>query len=344
MRSVYSHLQVGLVATVLLIVSVVSFAWSLTIGAIDIDTSDIISTLVLNSTESEYYAVVWQLRFPRSGLAFIAGSGLALSGLMLQAVTRNPLADPYLFGISSGATLGAVCYISFSAIIPGFLAYNIGLSGAAFIGSLSAMTVLLLVCGSTLGRRVETMLLAGVALSFLFSSITSLALYWSDPQAITAVLFWTMGSFARANTSALFLPILFLVVTLVFVSLNSKSIYALMLGDETATTLGINVKQQRLILLILSSLLTASLVAVSGGIGFVGLIIPHIARIFVSQTSSCTPIVVCLFGGTFMLWVDILARQILAQQDLPIGIITGFLGSLFFLALLFTKHRNQRSA
>ncbi|REL30876.1 FecCD family ABC transporter permease [Thalassotalea euphylliae] len=292
--------------------------------------------------------IIWQLRMPRTLLAFIAGGGLALAGLMLQTVTRNPLADPYLFGISSGATVGVVLFMTFAGTALGQseswlspLVNQLSLSFAAFVGALIAIAILLAVAGSAIGRQVESMLLAGVALSFLFSAITSVTLYFSDPQAISAVIFWTMGSFARAQWLQLILPLALLLTTLVAVLLFRRQLSALLLGDESAITLGVNVAKFRLVMLLLSSLLTASLVAVCGGIGFVGLMIPHIVRLFVSQAQVIHPIAVCLLGGVFMVWVDVIARTLLSHQELPLGIITGLLGSGFFLSLMVVRYRRQ---
>ncbi|REL34214.1 FecCD family ABC transporter permease [Thalassotalea euphylliae] len=296
--------------------------------------------------------IIWQLRMPRTLLALIAGGGLGLAGLMLQTVTRNPLADPYLFGISSGATVGVVLFMTFagSALATALgqseswlspLVNQLSLSFAAFIGALVAIAILLAVAGSAIGRQVESMLLAGVALSFLFSAITSVTLYFSDPQAISAVIFWTMGSFARAQWLQLILPSVLLLTTLAAVLLFRRQLSALLLGDESAITLGVNVAKFRLVMLLLSSLLTASLVAVCGGIGFVGLMIPHIVRLFVSQAQVIHPIAVCLLGGVFMVWVDVIARTLLSHQELPLGIITGLLGSGFFLSLMVVRYRRQ---
>ncbi|REL25464.1 iron ABC transporter permease [Thalassotalea euphylliae] len=344
----------------LLALSIFSLVAALSFGAADISMTQAFQSVIdkgahhvlANDRDISSTAlaeqIVWQLRMPRTLLAFIAGGGLALAGLMLQTVTRNPLADPYLFGISSGATVGVVLFMTFagSALVSGdawFLSLfnQLSLSVAAFVGSLVAIAILLAVAGSAIGRQVESMLLAGVALSFLFSAITSVTLYFSDPQAISAVIFWTMGSFARAQWLQLLLPFVLLLCTLAVVLLFRRQLAALLLGDESAITLGVNVAKFRLAMLLLSSLLTASLVAVCGGIGFVGLMIPHLVRLFISQAQLLHPIAVCLLGGLFMVWVDVIARTLLSHQELPLGIITGLLGSGFFLSLMVVRFRRQ---
>ena len=332
-----------LLLCVLTLFSVFSLVCALAFGAADIPLSDVITHLIftnneiINNTNYNPFIdkIIWELRMPRTILAFLAGTGLAMSGLILQTVTRNPLADPYLFGISSGASFGVVILIVFFG-----LSHGVAMSMAAFLGSLVAMLFLLLIAGSRRSGQVESMLLAGVALSFLFSSFTSLMLYMTDPQAVTAILFWTLGSFSRASWDNLLFPASVILICIVFMLGYRRQLNAMLLGDESATTLGVNVKRFRIIMLILSSLLTATLVSLCGGIGFVGLMIPHIVRFFISQGTSAGLLLTALVGGVFMIWVDVLSRIILSNQELPVGVITAAIGSLFFLSLLyFRKHK-----
>lgn len=324
----------------LLPLALFSIMAALTFGAVEVPFSQVVSVAFSSQNDALAEQVIWQLRMPRTLLAFIAGGGLALAGLMLQTVTRNPLADPYLFGISSGAAVGVVLFITL-VNLGSVLATNVSLSVAAMLGGMTSMFLLIAISGSALGRQVESMLLAGVALSFLFSAITSLLLYWSDPQAISAVLFWTMGSFSRAQWPQLILPMALLTLVLLSLMAFRRQLSAILLGDETAITLGVNVHRFRLSILILSSLLTASLVSVCGGIGFVGLMIPHLVRLFISQSHPLMPALVTLLGGVFMVWVDVFSRTLLENQELPIGIITGLMGSLFFLVLMAVRQRQQ---
>lgn len=313
------------------ITALIALSW----GAVDIGISEVWHHLFHASPEQSVHymhRIIWELRFPRIILAFLAGCGLALSGLVLQTVTRNPLADPYLFGISSGASFGVVVLIS----ILGSMS-SISMSVAAFTGSLVAMFMLIFIAGSRQTQQVESMLLSGVALSFLFSSFTSLLLYHSDPQAISAILFWTLGSFARAQWATLWFPTLVIGLCSLVLFFNRHQLSAMLLGDESAVTLGIRVKRFRMLMLIMSSLITATLVSMCGGIGFVGLMIPHIVRFFVSQGSVFSMWLTGLAGGIFMVWVDIIARVILPNQELPVGVITAASGSLFFLGLLYFR-------
>ena len=314
------------------LIALVSLFSALSFGAADTPLSDVL-TGILSAGEGSFNArIIYELRLPRTLLAFMAGAGLAIAGLILQTVTRNPLADPYLFGISSGASFGVVLLMAVAGISAGFM-----LSAAALLGSFLAMGLLILIAGRQKSTQVESMLLAGVALSFLFSAFTSLLLYWSDPQAVAGILFWTLGSFARAQWGTLWLPCVVIVVCISFMLSLKRQLNALLLGDESAITLGVRVHRFRILMLVLSSLITAVLVALCGGIGFVGLMVPHIVRFFISQGSTAGLLITSLVGGTFMVWVDVLSRSLLKNQELPVGVITAAMGSVFFLSLLFFR-------
>jgi iron complex transport system permease protein len=337
-----NHISQSAVTVIALLICFVSLFCALSFGAADISFADVWHSVLHSIWPNELdkdigfvQRIIWELRMPRAILALLAGSGLAISGLILQTVTRNPLADPYLFGISSGASLGVVILIVFTNNI-----FTVMTPIAAFAGSLIAMLMLMLIAGRRQSQQVESMLLAGVALSFLFSSFTNLLLYHTDPQAVTAVLVWTMGSFSRAQWQNLLIPTVVITVCITFMLAYRRQLNAMLLGDESATTLGINVNRFRMIMLLLSSLITATLVSMCGGIGFVGLMIPHIVRFFISQGTIFGILLTALVGGIFMIWVDILSRTILVNQELPVGVITAATGSIFFITLLyFRKNR-----
>jgi len=330
-----SHSGVTIVAV---LICIFSLFCALSFGAADISFADVWHSIWPTDKGKDVgfiQRIIWELRMPRAILALLAGCGLAISGLILQTVTRNPLADPYLFGISSGASLGVVILIATTGSI-----FTVMTPIAAFAGSLVAMVMLMLIAGRRQSQQVESMLLAGVALSFLFSSFTNLLLYHTDPQAVTAVLFWTMGSFSRAQWENLLFPTVVITACITFMLAYRRQLNAMLLGDESATTLGINVNRFRIIMLLLSSLITATLVSLCGGIGFVGLMIPHIVRFFISQGTIFGVLLTALVGGIFMIWVDILSRTVLVNQELPVGVITAATGSIFFLTLLyFRKNR-----
>ncbi|URQ87121.1 iron ABC transporter permease [Pseudoalteromonas sp. SCSIO 43088] len=322
--------------SICVVVGLISCFLALSFGAANTPLSDVFNGLFSQDSDEFVQRIIWQLRMPRTVLAFLAGSGLALAGLILQTVTRNPLADPYLFGISSGASFGVVCFIALTGVSFGF-----SMSVAAFVGSLLSMLLLIAIAGRRHVGQVEAMLLAGVALSFLFSALTSLLLYFSDPQAITAILFWTMGSFSRAQWDTLWLPFTVIIACMTLMIAFRRQLNAMLLGDESAATLGIHVQRFRIMMLLLSSLITAVLVAMCGGVGFVGLMIPHIVRYFSPQGSSHNLVMTSLVGGIFMVWVDVLCRTLLNNQELPVGVITAAIGSVFFLFLLYFRKQSR---
>ncbi|MGL4616052.1 MAG: FecCD family ABC transporter permease, partial [Shewanella sp.] len=289
--------------------------------------------------------IVLELRLPRILLAFVAGAGLSLAGSVLQTVTRNPLADPYLFGISSGASFGAVVVITLlngtgalalpeSLFAPGIWAWLqwISLPIGAFVGALTSVLIVLALAGGGQHGQIERMLLSGVASSFLFGALTSLLLYFASPQATASVIFWSLGSFAKASWSVLLLPSVVVGGSFGIIVAMRRQINALQAGDETAHTLGVNVANIRLNMLLLCSLITAVLVATCGGIGFVGLMIPHTVRLLLPGRRPL--LLIAIVGGLFMVWIDVLARCLLATQELPVGIITAAIGSFFFLLIL----------
>lgn len=275
--------------------------------------------------------ILVELRLPRVVLAFLAGAGLSLAGAVLQVVTRNPLADPYLFGISSGASFGAVLMIAALGLGNEVLA-QYGITAGAFVGS--ALSVLIVIALAGRGVQIERMLLSGVAVSFMFSAGTSLVLYFSEPQAAAMLLFWTLGSFSSANWADLAIPSVIITSCLILFLGYARPLQTVLAGDENAKALGIDVDRLRVAMLLLSSLMTATLVANCGGIGFVGLMIPHIVRRLIPGQSKYVFVGSALVGGIFMIWVDVLARTLLEGAELPIGVITAAIGSGFFLLVL----------
>lgn len=312
------------------------------IGAMAISPEKVLSTIVYGAHDLNG-KIILELRLPRIALAFIAGAGLSLAGAVLQLATRNPLADPYLFGISSGASFGAVLTmalssIGFSFVISDLSFTTLSLPIGAFIGALLSVLLVFGLSGSSRANQVERMLLSGVACSFMFAALSSLVLYFCEPQAAAAVLFWSLGSFARATWSQLWLPSVIVSLSLLVLLASKRKLLALQAGDETAHTLGINVPKFRLGMLLICSLMTATLVASCGGIGFVGLMVPHLIRMLMPGRQPL--LLTAIAGGTFMIWVDVLARTLLANQELPVGIITASVGSVFFLYILHRRGRD----
>lgn len=276
--------------------------------------------------------IIWQIRVPRVLLAAIVGAGLAIAGAAVQALVRNSIADPYILGISSGATVGATAVIILGAF--SFLGIY-ALSVAAFFGSFMAMVLVFLL--SRVGGRISIfrLLLAGMAVSFILSATSNFMLMMSKEEGgIKAVMYWMLGSLAGAKWSNLLIPAIIFVIVFVLLWLHYRQLNLLLLGEEAAVTLGVNLQQFRVQLIVLVSLLTGVLVAVSGSIGFVGLIIPHIVRLFVGSNYKYVIPISALLGAVFLVWADAIARVLIAPEEMPIGIITAFCGGPFFIWLL----------
>lgn len=274
--------------------------------------------------------IVWLIRAPRVVLGALVGAGLALVGTALQAVTRNPLADPHLLGVSSGAALGAVLVVLFLGDFAGVFSLPL----AAFIGALGSMALVLAVANQQGRMSSERLLLAGVAVSFVLMALVNLLLYTGDQHASNSVMFWMLGGLGLARWEMLWLPALCLLLGLLALLALARGLNALMSGEHTAVSLGFNVQAVRVQVFVCTALLTGVLVALSGAIGFVGLMLPHLARRLVGAEHRRLLPVSALLGGLFLVWVDVAARTLIAPQDLPIGIATAAIGGVFFIALL----------
>lgn len=275
-------------------------------------------------------AIVWEIRFPRALLAAMVGAGLAIVGASLQAVTRNPLADPHLLGISSGGAFGAVAALMHTGLFMGILTVPF----MAFIGALMATVMVLGVSHMASATSADRLVLAGVAVSFVIMAGANILIFLGDPRASHTVVFWMLGGLGLAQWSHLSYPLIILTLAGVWLWGQSPKLNAMTIGDETATTLGISVAKFRLSVFVAGALITGVMVAFSGLIGFVGLMVPHIVRMMVGGDYARVLPVSALFGGIFLLWADITARTLMAPEDIPIGIITGLIGGLFFIGML----------
>jgi iron complex transport system permease protein len=275
--------------------------------------------------------IIWDIRLPRVLLGGLVGGGLAVVGATMQALVRNPLADPYLLGVSSGASLGVVAVLLLGIAWLG----RFSLSLAAFLGALLAFTAVYVLARQ--GGRLTTarLILAGVAVAYVCAALTNLLIYYADDDdQVRGVIFWMLGGLGGARWSDLGLPGLTLMLGTLLLTLYSRSLNALSIGEETAATLGVHTARVRQQIFVLTSLLTATLVAVSGGIGFVGLMLPHMVRLLVGADHRRLLPVAALAGAIFLIWVDVLARLVVTPQELPIGIITALLGAPFFIWLM----------
>ncbi|AMY71077.1 FecCD family ABC transporter permease [Frigidibacter mobilis] len=275
-------------------------------------------------------SIVWDLRLSRALVAALAGAGLALCGAILQALLRNALAEPFVLGVSAGASTGAVC-----VIVLGIGAGGLSLSMGAFAGAFAAFAlVALLSNGATSGPNHT--ILAGVAASQLFNALTSYIVTTSgNAQQARDVMFWLLGSFGGVRWPDVYLLVLVVALSLAICLWMARSLDAFTFGDEDAAALGVPVARVRLILFGVTALLTASIVSMVGAIGFVGLVVPHAARYVVGPMHmrllpACTAV-----GAVFMVLADIVSRVIVSQQTVPIGVVTALVGVPFFAIILY---------
>lgn len=278
-------------------------------------------------------AIVWNVRIPRVVLGIAVGAGLALCGAALQAMVRNVLADPYIIGISGGASTGAA-----GAILFGFGA-GVGeyaLPASAFLGALAASLLVFFVART--GGRITSLrlLLSGVAVGYALAAATSFLIFSSDSaEGSRSVMFWLLGSLGLAQWDAVLAIVLAVVaVTLAALLLNGRRLDAIAAGDETALTLGVSPDRTRVELLVVVALCTGTVVAAAGAIGFVGLVIPHLARRLVGSVHTRMLPVAALLGAMFLIWADALARTLMQPRELPIGILTAIVGAPFLLILV----------
>jgi len=331
----------------LLLLLVLTVLIAISLGAVNIPLKETITILlskipfiknIINTENisSNSESIILTLRLPRILMSLLVGAGLAMCGVVFQGIFKNPLADPYILGISSGASLGAAI-----AIAAGAQAMYLGfgmISLFAFIGSFVVMFLVYFIARAG-GKLVSnTLILAGVAISFMFQSFISFIII-SSKEVTTRIIFWTMGSMTNANN--LKLLVIFPIIVIGFIILLSfaSDINILSAGEETSVSLGINVSKVKFILLGTCSLITALSVAFSGVIGFVGLIIPHAIRLISGPNHKNLIPLSAISGSIFLIICDTLSRTILAPTEIPIGAITAIFGAPFFIYLLIKSKR-----
>lgn len=325
------------IVTVLGLVLVAMAAFGIAFGSVNVGlgtVADVLWNRLIGGTE--YLGgvddqIVWNLRAPRVLLAAAVGAGLALVGTVLQATVRNPLADPYVLGVSAGAGLMASITIAFGASALAGLSTSM----AAFIGATMA-TLAVLWLGQRGGRYTPSRLvLAGVTLSYLFTGLTSFVIFRSaDPDKTRSVMFWLLGSLGQAKWDNIAIPTAVVLLGSVYLLIQARALNAMVLGDDAALSLGFPVHRLRWIFLISTSLVTGVLVALVGGIGFVGLVIPHLVRLIVGPDHRRVLPISVLVGAIYLIAVDLLCRIVISPEELPIGIVTSILGAPLFLWLL----------
>ncbi|OKI60594.1 FecCD family ABC transporter permease [Streptomyces sp. MJM1172] len=313
----------------------------LALGPVRIPPGQVLDTILVGPGRPGAFAsIVWDVRMPRVLLGAVVGAGLAVSGTVLQALVRNQLADPFLLGASSGASAGAVAVIVLGAGA-GVLG-GIGVPLAAFAGSMGA-----LVAVYALARRGGTMttgrlILAGVAVQYVLSALTSLVLVLAaHPDQMRSVLFWTLGGLGGARWDELALPAVALLLGTGLLIALARPLDLLLAGEEGARTLGLDTGRFRAAVFVLASLVTGVLVAYSGAIGFVGLMVPHAARMAVGAGHRALLPVAALGGAVFLSLADLLARTAAAPEEIPVGVVTALVGGPFFLWMLRRSTRTE---
>lgn len=328
----------------LAVVLVITVIMAVGIGPVPIAPADVLRVVLkglgCSSASGEVpvsvQAIVLEVRMPRVILASLVGAGLAISGVVLQGLLKNPLAEPYVLGISSGSALGAVLAILFG-LGREALGFNAVPAGAFLLGMATALLVYNL---ARVGGKVtvSTLLLAGIAVGSLLQALTSLAMVVSG-QELHRVVFWLMGGFVGATWSEVLNVLPYLGVGMVPAYVFSRELNLLLLGDESARHLGTEVEKVKFILLVCASLMTAAAVSVSGVIGFVGLIIPHSVRLVVGPDHRVLVPAAGLVGAIFLVLADTLARTAGGAMEIPVGVITALCGAPFFIYLLRRERR-----
>lgn len=337
----------ALVGATVLAVLLTSMVVALGIGSVQLPVADVAAVVVRRLGLGDHGVtlaqdqIVWQLRLPRVLGVVAIGAGLACAGAVLQSLTRNDLADPFLLGISSGAAVGAVTVIVLGVSFAGLVG-SAAVTFSAFVGALGALVLVLAIATARGGDLPPARtVLAGVAVGYIGSSYASLlTIMEGDDHAAKRVLAWTLGSAAGLRWgSAVFLAIVALLALLVFVLLGPH-LDAFAFGEDAARALGIRVERLRWLLFVVTALMTAAMVAFAGAIGFVGLVVPHIVRGVVGPGHRALLPLAALVGAALLLWADTLARSVVTGQEIPLGVVTAVIGTPFFVWLL----RRRREA
>ncbi|MFB7915853.1 FecCD family ABC transporter permease [Streptomyces sp. NPDC056061] len=337
MRSGRATLAVTL--TVLAVLLVLSVTAGLAIGSVHVPPGEVwgIVTHALGADGAEptwsraRETIVLTVRAPRVLLGAVTGAGLAVVGTAMQALIRNPLAEPYLLGVSSGASLGAVSVIVFGVSVAG----PVTLSSAAFAGALGALLVVYATART--GGRITSvrLVLSGVAIAAMLTAVMDLLLLTAGRgHEARAVLAWTLGGLGGVDWETLWLPAAALLLGIGILLVQSRNLNLLLAGEEAATTMGLDVARFRARMFVMLSLITGILVAAAGPIGFVGLMLPHVVRLLVGGDHRRVLPTAALAGAVFLIWADIAARTVAAPMEIPVGVLTALCGGPFFLWLM----------
>jgi iron complex transport system permease protein len=325
-----------------LIFLLVSIILSLGFGSVPIPAQEIVAQvrLFLSSgqlADNNLSTIIFAIRLPRTLFAVVCGMGLSLVGLIMQTITRNYLADPYILGVSSGASTGAVCAIILGWF--GFLGtYNVSL-GAFLVAAVATAMVLLLLGHSSSPIK---LVLIGMGISAVFAAITMLIIYSAKHEAqVRSAMFWLLGSLSGIQWSDLPAAVIMTVILILFVWFLRHDFDLVLLGENEARQMGLAVKQMQFLVVIMASLAVAVFVAKAGVIGFIGLIIPHLARVLVGAKHGVLVIFSSLIGALVLLWSDVLSRSLFSPEEVPIGVLTSILGAPLFIWIICKRYGGE---
>jgi iron complex transport system permease protein len=310
-------------------------------GAYDLSSADLWLALTGQAAELEQF-LVWHVRLPRLLLAIIVGSALAITGAATQGLFRNPLAEPTLIGVTSGAMLFAVGMLVISARLLAFFPLwiqQVGVSLAAFLGALLTTGIVYRLSAGRGRLNVATMLLAGIAIAALTGAITGLLIYQSDENELRDITFWSLGSLSGANWTQVAIAAPIVLCGSFFLRRDALALNAFLLGEREAAQLGFSVERVKKRVIVWTALIVGVCISLTGLIGFVGLVIPHLLRLWMGTDYRRLLLYSALLGASFLLLADTLSRTIVAPAELPIGILTALVGAPFFLWLLLRERR-----
>jgi iron complex transport system permease protein len=311
---------------------------SLSVGSVHINLINVLNSLTnaftgTDSLSSQEELILFSVRLPRIIFAGIVGASLSIGGVVFQAMLRNPLADPYVLGISGGSALGAI-----AGIIIGASSFYLGIPLLAFCGALVTVFLVFVVAGGTRGPLLDnSLLLSGVVVNAFFSAAILFFLSIVNSLELHSITFWLMGDLSRASIKEISLSAICLFTGFLIIYAQARKLNLIVQGEETALHLGVNIERTKQLLLIVTSLITAVAVSMAGIIGFIGIMVPHMMRLVFGSDHRLLLPTSALFGASFVVIADTLARLVLAPAELPVGVITALCGAPYFIFLLKRK-------
>lgn len=339
-KSIYGEIAGQKLFFLLLTASVIVLAVIVDVmtGPASLSLDSVVSTILSPGTsDSSLYAIVWTFRLPVALMAVVIGAALGMAGAMMQTILNNPLASPYTLGISSAAGFGAALAVVLGVGVVPF-AETVLVPANAFVFSL--LCCMMIYAAARLKRAsTETIVLAGIAVLFMFDSLLMLMQYLGNPEQIQAIVFWMFGSLTKATWTKLGIMAVILLVVVPVVMIDTWKLTTLRMGEDKAKSLGVNVERLRLKGFVLISVLTATAVTFVGSIGFVGLVVPHISRMLVGEDHRFFLPLSALFGALMLSIASILSKLVVPGIIFPIGVLTSFIGIPFFIWLIFSRKR-----